>query len=309
MTNKPRRHHFIPQFWIRRFQSPDGKLWSYDKNTDRIGDRSSRQLMQIMNLYTVQPNGADDTTLETVDLNKIDAQGSATFDRIINGGDRSQAAKEALASYLAVQILRDPDVVASFAPRAQELTMSLLETFDAPDFASFRGRWEESFPGASITEAEFNHIKSLGLQDAEDALEQIILALVSQGGVPELPFTDVVKNPDGRNIVRDRLLTFNWTVKTDAAGRFILGDAGVLYNKGDMSDLRAALSRDVALYLTPTDAPALGISSTIAPEHDIQNLNLENAARARRWIVGDKQELDRLKSQVGSQSLPDPNNS
>jgi hypothetical protein len=307
MIKKPRKHHFVPQFWIRRFEGPDGKLWSYDKKTDRVDDRSSRQLMQIKNLYTVQPNGADDTTLEEVDLNKIDAQGSAIFDRMIIGCDRSQAAKEALASYLAVQILRDPDVVVSFAPRAQDLTISLLETFDAADFASFRGLWEARFRGASVTEAEFNHIKSLGLQGAEDALEQIILALVSQGGVPELPFTDVIRSPDGRNIVRDRLLTFDWTVKTDVAGRFILGDMGVLYNRGDMSDLRAPLSRDVALYLTPTHAPRPGTSSSIAAEHDVQNLNVESAACARQWIVGDKQELDRLKSQVGSQSLPDPN--
>jgi hypothetical protein len=69
VTDKPRKHHFVPQFWMRRFSDADGKLWSYDRETGRISERSSRKLMQIFNLCTVQRSGADDATLETVDLN------------------------------------------------------------------------------------------------------------------------------------------------------------------------------------------------------------------------------------------------
>lgn len=115
MIDKPRKHHFVPQFWIRRFAGTDGKLWAYDHQAGRISERSSKQLMQVFNLYTVQPSGVDDTTLETVDLNKIDSEGSAIFDRLLNG-DHSQPAKEEFASFLAAQILRDPAVVTSTIP-------------------------------------------------------------------------------------------------------------------------------------------------------------------------------------------------
>lgn len=187
VTDKPRKHHFVPQFWIRRFAGADGKLWSYDRETGRISERSSRQLMQIFNLYTVQPSSADDATLETVDLNKIDSEGSAVFDRILKG-DLTQSAKGEFASFLAAQVLRDPDVVTSYNPRAQELTLSLLDAFDAPEFDIFRHRWEARFPGTSISEAEFQHIHSLGLRAAENALELIITALDDSEGLPELPF-------------------------------------------------------------------------------------------------------------------------
>ncbi|MEK4035375.1 DUF4238 domain-containing protein [Methylocystis sp. IM2] len=306
MTDKPRKHHFVPQFWIRRFAGADGKLWAYDHQTGRTSERSSKQLMQIFNLYTVQPSGADDTTLETVDLNKIDSRGSATFDRVLNG-DHSQSAREEFASFLAAQVLRDPDVMTSYNPRAQELTLSLLEAFDAPDFDTFRQRWETRFPGTTVTEDEFKHIYSLGLQGAEDALEQIITALDATEGLPELPFTDAVRSSDGRDIVRTKLLNFDWTLKTDRSGHFVLGDTGVLYNKGHMQSLAVPLSRSAALYPTPSDHPKPGISSIVAADHDVENLNLESAARSRRWIVGDPSVLNRLSPQVGRNPLPGPN--
>lgn len=305
MTDKPRKHHFVPQFWIRRFAGTDGKLWAYDRDAGRISERSSKQLMQIFNLYTVQPSGSDDATLETVDLNKIDAQGSAIFDRVLNG-DHSQSAKEEFASFLAAQVLRDPAVVTSYNPRAQDLTLSLVEVFDAPDFETFRQRWEGQFPGTFVTEDEFKHIRSLGLRGTEDALERIITALEATEGLPDLPFIDAVRSPDGRKVIRDRLLSFDWTLKTAPSDRFILGDTGVLYNKGDMQSLSVPLSRGMALYLTPSNSPKPSIFSIVAADHDVENLNLESAARSRRWIVGDRTELERLRSQVGSSPLPHP---
>ena len=304
MNDKPRKHHFVPQFWIRRFAGSDGRLWAYDYDSDRISERSSKQLMQIFNLYTVQPSGADDTTLETVDLNRIDSDGSAVFDRIFKG-DLTQSTKEAFASFLAAQVLRDPDIVTTYNPRAQELTLNLLAAFDAPDFDTFRETWEAQYPGTSVKEAEFNHIRSLSLQGAENALEAIIAALDDSEGLPELPFTDAVRSPDSRNIIRDHLLSLEWALKTDADDRFILGDTGVLYSKGAMESLSAPLSPGAALLLTPSDRPSLGISSTSAADHDVANLNFEIAARSRRWIVGKPVQLEQLRSQVGNSLLPD----
>lgn len=36
MNDKPRKHHFVPQFWIRRFAGSDGRLWAYDHDSGRI---------------------------------------------------------------------------------------------------------------------------------------------------------------------------------------------------------------------------------------------------------------------------------
>ena len=83
MTDKPRIHHFVPQFWIRKFISLDGKLWGYEWNSDRIRDRSPRSMMQVFDLYTIQPSGADDTSLETNELGVIDTAGARAFDLVL----------------------------------------------------------------------------------------------------------------------------------------------------------------------------------------------------------------------------------
>ena len=255
MNNPPRVHHFIAQFWIRRFASRDGKIWAYGRNESSVRVRSAKALMQIVNLYTVQPSGADDTTLETVDLNEVDRKGSIAFDRVLNG-DRSETAKEELATFISAQIMRDPETIVSYNPKAQELTLSLLEAFDAPDYPTCTRIWAENFPGAEMKEEEYDHIRSLGLKGAENALEQIISALESTGGLPELPFTDLIRNPDGRSVLRDHLLRFSWSLKTDTDGGFVLGDTGVLYQREALTDgLKLPLSSSAALYLAPVANP------------------------------------------------------
>lgn len=72
-----------------------------------------------------------------------------------------------------------------------------------------------------------------------------------------------------------------------------------------MQHLSAPLARGAALFLTPSDSPKSGIATAIAADHDAQNLNLESAARSRRWLVGERTELERYRSQVGSGLLPD----
>ena len=297
MIEQPRKHHFVPQFWIRKFIHSDGKIWAFDKEKGQVRERSSKQLMQLFNLYTLQPSGIDDTTLETRDLNKVDTEGAAVFSRVLNG-DRSKVSKEELASFFSFQIMRDHEIVTSYNPRAQELILSLLDLFDAENFQSFCLNWEARYPGASITKAEFEYINSLGLKETEDELEKIILALESAGGLPELPFTDVVRQPSGRNIIRDTLLSRSWTLLEDNAARFILGDTGVLFEKGDMSDLLAPISPKAVLSLSPVRNSTDCIESIQAADHQIGNINLEVAARARRWIVGEPSQLEYLKSQV-----------
>lgn len=302
MTNPPRVHHFVPQFWIRKFISVTGGLWSYDWKDDALKERSTRQLMQVINLYTIQPSGADDTSLEALDNQKIDNDGSRAFERVLNG-DYSQAAKEDLAEFLAAQLLRDPAVVSTYNPRAQEVTLKLLEVFDAPDYSTFLTLWGRLYPGASATKAEYEHIKSLGLEGAENAVERIILALDSTEGLPELPFTDVVRDKNARNGVRDSLLACHWTLALSKPHEIILGDAGVLYEKGKLPPCKVPLCHDAALLLYSSANVSTGISTRSFVAHEVTALNLESASRARRWIVGDRPLLEKLKTQVQKNSF------
>ena len=292
----------MPQFWLKDFASADGRLWSYDWKDDALKERSSKQLMQVFNLYTVQPSGVDDTSLETVDNQKIDNDGNRAFNRVLTG-DHTQAAKEELANFLAAQVLRDPAVVSAYNPRAQELTFVLIEVFDAPDYSTFCARWADLYPGASATKTEYQHIKSLGLKAAENAIERIILALDSTEGLPELPFTDVVRDKNARIVVRDRLLACKWTLVRSSPHAIILGDAGALYEKGKIPPLKVPLCHNAALLLDTSTSVSADISTRGFAAQEVTALNYESASRARRWIVGDRPLLATLKSQVQKNSF------
>lgn len=302
MNNKPRVHHFVPQFWIKKFISTDGKLWGYEWNADRIKQRSSKAMMQVFDLYTIQPGGVDDTSLETNELGAIDGEGARAFDRIL-AGDLSEAARLDLATFLAAQIMRDPGTLASYRPRTQEYALALLGAIDAPDYASFAGALAAQFPGADIREDEFDHI--CASLTVESDIDNIISVLEAGGGNPELPFTDLIRDRKGRDIIRNVLLSLTWHIKTDANAGYILGDAAVSYEKSDLgSGLRAPLSKTTALYLTPSQTPRQGIANTTAKPFEVDDLNYESAARARLWLVGEQARIDEVRTQVTARGLP-----
>jgi hypothetical protein len=298
-SSPPRVHHFVPQFWIKRFVSIDGKVWCFDRDRCQIEERSTKQLMQLFNLYTLQPSGIDDTSLESIDFNKIDSDGAVAFDTVLSG-DYSQGTKQKLSAFLAAQVMRDPKTVGSYASKAQDVALALLDAYDAPDYEFFRAGFAARYPGPEVVdEAGFNYLKSLNLKDAENEIEKIVTALDAKGGLPELPFTDLIRNPNGRDIVRSRLLSFEWRLKINSPVPFVLGDIGVLTERGEFRGVRAPLSNSAALYLTSSDRPSVDIIVSTATPQDAESLNWESAARARRWLVGDKNLLEKLKDQVG----------
>jgi hypothetical protein len=301
MSNKPRVHHFVPQFWIKKFISADGKLWGYEWNDDRVKQRSSKTMMQIFDLYTIQPGGVDDTSLESNELGLIDTAGADAFNRVLSG-HRSESVRLDLATFFAAQIMRDPGTLASYRPRTQEYALALLGAVGAQDYPTFAAELAAQFPGADIRQNEFDHIRAL--PTAERDIDKIISGLDAAGGLPELPFTDLIRDAKGRDIVRNALLGLDWQIRTDANAGFILGDAAVLYEKSDLgSGLRTPLSKTTALYLTPCQTPRQGIDSTIAKSFEVDDLNYESAARARLWLVGEQARIEHVRTQVAARGL------
>ncbi|WP_318764561.1 DUF4238 domain-containing protein [Agrobacterium fabrum] len=295
-NNKPRVHHFVPQFWIRKFISADGNLWGYEWNDDRIKQRSSKAMMQVFDLYTIQPGGLDDTSLETNELGVIDADGATAFARVLSG-DLSENARVDLATFLAAQIMRDPGTLASYPPKTQEYALALLGAVEATDYTSFASTLAAQFPGADVSQDEFDHLRTS--PTAEQNIGNIICALDAAGGMPELPFTDLIRDPKGLDIIRNALLGLNWEMKYDANAGLILGDAAVLYETSHLgSGLRTPLSKTNALYLSPSQTPRYDIKGSIAKPHEVDDLNYESSARARKWLVGEQARIEGVRTQV-----------
>ena len=57
-------HHFVPQFYLRRFTDSDGLLWVYDKDDDRVFSATPRSLATERGFYTLPDFFPDPALLE-----------------------------------------------------------------------------------------------------------------------------------------------------------------------------------------------------------------------------------------------------
>jgi hypothetical protein len=300
--NPPRKHHFVTQSWIKRFSDADGHLLAYCWDKDDVKVRSSKKIMQITDLYTLDPGGIDDTSIETEDLQKVDDDGAKTMSAIL-AGDRSKTMKRCMAEFLSVQIMRDPQRLLDYSRSAHRfLSRLFIETFSTKNFHEF-----QTFFGDLVEHSEYNYILSLGSKQAALEIARIQLALEARGGIVELPFTDLIRSPDGRERLRDVLLGLDWTLISASPHSFVLGDQGVLFDPGQLgAGLRVPISNSSALILGPSkSSDTVDINSRLARGYEPSAMNYESAARSRRWIVGAKEAIEKVMSQVTGDLLPE----
>jgi pimeloyl-ACP methyl ester carboxylesterase len=65
--NGPKLHHYVPQFYLRRFVGPDGNLWIWDKTKDRAFASSPASVAaetQFYRLHDFEAVGHDPLTME-----------------------------------------------------------------------------------------------------------------------------------------------------------------------------------------------------------------------------------------------------
>lgn len=301
VINPPREHHFVPQFWLKRFKDADGCLYGYDRQRQIVTDFSPRRIMKIRDLYTLDPDGIDDTSIEDVDLKRVDNNGAVVMARLLDG-DRSLEAKSLMADFIAVQVMRDPQQLADYAPVAKAFLTSLfVEAQCSNSFEYF----DRALCGA-VPQEVYDHLRTLGPDKAAVDIAEIQLALERKGGLPSSPFTDLIRDHGGLDIIRKELLQMNWTLLSAPEHSFVLGDHPVLFQRGAFGErVVIPLSGAAALTITRSALPTAEIGVRSAHPHEPSHINLESAARARRWIVGAQKQVDALEAQVSGPTLPE----
>lgn len=300
-SNKPRVHHFVTQSWIKRFVDSDGKLYTYDRYARDIKPRPPKTIMQIFDLYTLDPDGIDDTSAEDVDLMKIDNAGAKAMNAILNG-DVSEASRVALADFFAVQLMRDPQRLFDYTQTAQRFLRHLFVlTFCTADYSEF-----QTYFGDLVEEPAYDQILALGETQAAAAIATILNDLDARGGMVELPFTDLIKSQDGLDKLKNALLAMRWEFINAPDHSFILGDAAILFDPGQLAaGARIPLSASAALVLKDANGTSTnGITQRKAYAFEADAMNFESAARSRRWMAGANARLDKVRTQVTGGALP-----
>lgn len=287
----PRNHHYIPQFWLKRF-SHDGKsklVWSYDWESDKIDERSVAMLMAQYDLYTQSTAAGPDVSLETGEMGIVDNQGAELFRRIDNG-DRSLELRENMADFFSVMALRHPSTVNRYPSAAAGLILNIQESLEVAnqcgDFINYMASL--GVPDFSISPAEFAQLKAATPQARDLIFGRLFDSLLATGGDPNMPFSDVITDQSGREILKKRLLNMKWVLRRSKGADLVIGDTGIVFERGE-SDLgwKIVLSPDLALLITKSDWPVPSlIEDGTFESWEVSSINVETAARSRRLLVG-----------------------
>lgn len=135
MTN-PKLHHYVPQFYLRRFTDSNGRLWIWDRDRDRVFPTRPGSVAAESDFYFVRElaeQGYDPLTMESqfADLESdVSAVTSDWLDWIRNGepGDVlpvPDANRQAVSLFLVLQFLRTADARSKLADSAKAAGNSL----------------------------------------------------------------------------------------------------------------------------------------------------------------------------------------
>lgn len=184
-----KNHHYVPQFWLRRFSGDHGRLLQWDgKRAEQIG---SVEVMTQDWLYTVYNN----QWIASNDLENHIAKLEGKADRALKAVERSpdltQATADPLLDFLALQASRHPDMLQRSLNRRKELAQFLALSHDmtldefqegAKDFG-IAPLDAENMHKAVISQkqenilAEYERLEALSLQDSEIPLADFLDAM------------------------------------------------------------------------------------------------------------------------------------
>jgi hypothetical protein len=134
--NAPKLHHFVPQFYLRRFIGPDGSFWVCDKTTDRVFASTPGSVAaesDFYKLYDFEAAGYDPLLMEK-QLSQLEGEVSLITDQWltwlneVSPGDKIEILvenRQLVSLYVALQFLRTADTrytLCLFHERSTELS-------------------------------------------------------------------------------------------------------------------------------------------------------------------------------------------
>jgi hypothetical protein len=107
-SNEPRRQHYVPISYQNGFADPDGRIWLYDRNTQKYTNTSPRNVCCEKDIYTIDPEGIQDRRIERQLFSQVDGDGAAAIRIFSRAEPFSNEWIEAFSIFMAFQITRNP---------------------------------------------------------------------------------------------------------------------------------------------------------------------------------------------------------
>jgi hypothetical protein len=106
--NKPKRHHYLPQFYLESF-CRNGGFWVFDRQVNEYRQQTPKNTALQKNYYSFEvEDGSTDTRIETL-LAVVEGHGKQAISKLIDRKSLSKEEKEELSLFVALMMNRVPD--------------------------------------------------------------------------------------------------------------------------------------------------------------------------------------------------------
>lgn len=115
MSERTKRQHVVPRFYLRHFTQPDGELWTHDCVTGTARRSTPEKTAYETNIYT--PTGEDGARIDLIEdtLATIESQAASVYPELLAFKPLDTIAKLDFAAFLATMFARSPAQLRQFA--------------------------------------------------------------------------------------------------------------------------------------------------------------------------------------------------
>ncbi len=131
--NTPKRHHYVPRFYLKHFTDADGFIWAYDRKTKEYRRQSIKNTAVQQNYYKVRTKNGDDAGIERL-FSLIEGNAAKAIKKIKNKKTLDINERQYLAAFVSFQITRVPD----YRKEINETMEKLIKMINKDRFSSVR---------------------------------------------------------------------------------------------------------------------------------------------------------------------------
>ncbi|NTH14744.1 DUF4238 domain-containing protein [Agrobacterium rhizogenes] len=123
MSERTKRQHVVPRFYLRYFTQPDGELWTHDCVTGTARRSAPEKTAYETNIYT--PTGEDGARIDLIEdtLAKIESQAATIYPELLAFRPLTPVAKLDFAAFLATMFARSPAQLRQFAQTMSQMAL------------------------------------------------------------------------------------------------------------------------------------------------------------------------------------------
>jgi hypothetical protein len=283
MSLEKQRHHYVPQFWMRRFRDAANTLYQW--NGQRCDIASTKKIMQDAWLNTTFDAKWQASNELEDNLAQLEHLAARLFSELEDSSlVLTEQHREMLCDFLALQACRHPDVFNSGQRKVARLATFFADAPLMDSEAQFIREAAKLGIGAADASTSYSILRHA---DPDSLEQQALEAMTKSPQDPELPITDALK---AMAPVAAALMHLSCEIVSAPSGvHFVLGDTPL-----PQSDLGRGfvvpLSKNVAVVASPANAPAgPTIRRRAASVQEVAHSNRTQWQMAAKLVVGPDQ--------------------